>query len=207
MIKILEEIEEAISENGFVRWVTNSEKPARLFLTALLVVVLMWGIAIKHADKPSAFEALSLLFSGLAFAGVVCTLLIQKSELSLQRKELEDTRHVLDKTQSSTQRFADATERNAKIEEFRQRIEALNLLRQRNQLEMEALLNQKVAVINQKRQDLLPFLEGKITICGVRANFYENSIDHFLNEFEMEFIPGADDLIASLKKATNSASF
>ena len=39
-----------------------------------------------------SFGVVNALFSGLAFAGVICAILLQKKELELQRKELEDTR-------------------------------------------------------------------------------------------------------------------
>lgn len=42
------------------------------------------------------FGAVNALFSGLAFAGMIITLLQQKEELSLQRKELEETRKELE---------------------------------------------------------------------------------------------------------------
>ncbi|MFT7109909.1 MAG: hypothetical protein ACI843_001576 [Psychrobacter glaciei] len=43
------------------------------------------------------FGAVNALFSGLAFAGLICTLLIQKDELSEQRKELALTTSVMEK--------------------------------------------------------------------------------------------------------------
>ncbi len=42
-----------------------------------------------------SFGPLTALFSGLAFAGVIITVLLQKDELALQRKELELTRNEL----------------------------------------------------------------------------------------------------------------
>jgi len=41
------------------------------------------------------FGAVNALFSGLAFAGVIIALYLQKQELSLQREELEETREEL----------------------------------------------------------------------------------------------------------------
>ena len=41
------------------------------------------------------FGAVNALFSGLAFAGLIITLILQKTELSLQRDELEQTRDEL----------------------------------------------------------------------------------------------------------------
>ena len=41
------------------------------------------------------FGAVNALFTGLAFAGVIFTIMLQKTELSLQRKELRETRSEL----------------------------------------------------------------------------------------------------------------
>ncbi|UZH54868.1 putative phage abortive infection protein [Salinimicrobium tongyeongense] len=54
-----------------------------------------------------SFGAINSLFSGLALAGIIYTIYLQKKELSLQRKELSDTREEF-KTQNKTlslQRF------------------------------------------------------------------------------------------------------
>lgn len=47
---------------------------------------------INYQDK---FTAISALFSGFAFAGVICTIILQSRELKLQRQELELTREEL----------------------------------------------------------------------------------------------------------------
>lgn len=44
------------------------------------------------------FGAVNALFSGLALAGVVCAILLQREELSLQRAELELTRQELSRS-------------------------------------------------------------------------------------------------------------
>lgn len=44
------------------------------------------------------FGAVNALFSGLAFAGIIITILLQRKELSLQRQELEETRAELKRT-------------------------------------------------------------------------------------------------------------
>lgn len=41
------------------------------------------------------FGAINTLFSGLAFAGIIFTILLQSRELSLQRQELAETRNEL----------------------------------------------------------------------------------------------------------------
>jgi hypothetical protein len=50
------------------------------------------------------FGAINSLFSGLAFAGIIYTILLQRDELHLQREELKSTREEL-------KRSADAQEK------------------------------------------------------------------------------------------------
>lgn len=80
-----------------------------LWLTLLLagfVVLIMWLLSwvfidLYISDTTSRgtfgdkFGAVNALFSGLAFAGLIVTLLYQKEELKLQREELAQTREEL----------------------------------------------------------------------------------------------------------------
>lgn len=50
------------------------------------------------------YEAVSALFGGLAFAGVVVTILLQSMELRLQREELAETREELKRSAASQER-------------------------------------------------------------------------------------------------------
>ncbi|MBV6415448.1 MAG: hypothetical protein OMOMHJEC_03338 [Xanthomonadales bacterium] len=80
-------------------------------LLGLAIVVLtlswdrMWG------DDKSPYEVLSALFGGLAFAGVIFAILLQKRELELQRKELALTRDELRRSASAQEQLNDANER------------------------------------------------------------------------------------------------
>jgi len=58
----------------------------------------------KRSQLGDSFGALNALFSGLALAGVILAILLQREELRLQRKELEETRAEL-------KRQADAAEK------------------------------------------------------------------------------------------------
>ena len=49
----------------------------------------------KQAQFGGQFGAVNALFSGLAFAGLIFTIILQKKELSLQREELTETRAEL----------------------------------------------------------------------------------------------------------------
>jgi len=73
-----------------------------LFLVALFVsVVLVWSIFFlpiffKYSTAGEAFTAASALFSGLAFAGLIVAILLQRQELSSQREELKKQREQLE---------------------------------------------------------------------------------------------------------------
>lgn len=76
----------------------NEDKLTLLFIL-ILVVISIWIIAIFSGKCIKAkygvddvFASIDTLFSGLALAGIIFTILLQKKELSLQRKELKDTR-------------------------------------------------------------------------------------------------------------------
>lgn len=72
---------------------------------AIVGVILLWVVSWRLIDNfvpidergvfGDKFGAINSLFSGLAFAGLIVTLLFQKQELQLQRKELEHTRNEL----------------------------------------------------------------------------------------------------------------
>lgn len=69
----------------------------------LLAAVLMIGVtclfgvvSAERGPLGDGFGALSAVFSGLAFAGMIITLTLQGKELELQRQELKDTREVFE---------------------------------------------------------------------------------------------------------------
>lgn len=88
----------------------NEETKSRLqiciIIIAIIGVIALWGLSWwginKYIDEPTnrgtfgdMFGAVNALFSGLAFAGLITTLLYQRDELKLQRKELSLTRQEL----------------------------------------------------------------------------------------------------------------
>jgi hypothetical protein len=74
----------------------------RFIILAACAIVVVWalgGALIYFTQAPAdrgsfgeMFGAISALFSGLAFAGVICAILLQREDLALQRTELQLTR-------------------------------------------------------------------------------------------------------------------
>lgn len=92
----------------------------RLSIAAFPVVVLLvliyggfimyvsWPITLGNVDKAGvfgdSFGVLTALFSGLAFAGIVFTILLQREELQLQRQELRLTREEIKRQHNTMKR-------------------------------------------------------------------------------------------------------
>lgn len=113
-----------------------------LILIAVVLVVQfgMWWLitTFKMEASPQLgqfgdmFGAINTLFSGLAFAGIIYTILLQRNELSLQRKELRDTRVELQLTREAHQKNCEimdqqlnAIKETASLEHARYRIAVL----------------------------------------------------------------------------------
>ena len=84
------------------KWGKSWILPTVLFVGVTLVYAAFWLIIDISIVEPETrgvfgdkFGAVNALFSGLAFAGLILTLFLQKEELSLQRDELEQTREEL----------------------------------------------------------------------------------------------------------------
>lgn len=87
--------EEELLENGkivqYARWAVT----VVLILWALSFILFFFKDSEKRGHFGDMFGAVNALFSGLAFAGLIITLILQKNELSLQREELKLTREEM----------------------------------------------------------------------------------------------------------------
>ncbi|MEI6514324.1 MAG: hypothetical protein WCO51_13780 [bacterium] len=81
----------------------NKDDSLRAFAVGGVIVFVLWCIAgllswyfiddaAKRGQFGDSFGSINALFTGLAFAGVIVTIILQRRELSLQRQELELTR-------------------------------------------------------------------------------------------------------------------
>jgi hypothetical protein len=79
----------------------------------------------QFGDK---FGAINSLFSGLAFAGIIFTIFLQKRELSLQRQELKDTREELKRSANAQEKSQIALDMQAENMKTSAELTALNTL-------------------------------------------------------------------------------
>ncbi len=74
------------------------------------------------------FGAANALFSGLAFTGIIITILLQRKELALQRQELRDTREELKRSAAAQENSEKALTRQAENLKISAKLTALNSL-------------------------------------------------------------------------------
>lgn len=68
-----------------------------VIVVALIIILWLWNYTEEwKGEFGDKFGVINSLFSGLAFAGIIITILLQSRELKLQREELEDTREVFE---------------------------------------------------------------------------------------------------------------
>ena len=91
-----------------------------------------WFMNGKSKDELESFNnmfgGLNTLFSGLALAGIILTILLQKNELALQRQELVDTREELRRTAQAQENAEKALNRQAENLKISAKLSALNTL-------------------------------------------------------------------------------
>jgi hypothetical protein len=147
----------------------------RPLVILFVIVFIVWGISLfvviactkdwnDRGNLGDSFGGINALFSGLAFAGIIYTILLQKKELTLQRAELEDTRVEL-------KRAADAQERSGRA--FQKQIEMMNLSARLN------ALNSAVEYYNSKAQARLS--KGN----KIGASIYDSKANELLKEIDL----------------------
>lgn len=158
----------------------------RPLLFSFVIVFVIWACSIfvvyhfvtdsnDRGNFGDSFGGINALFSGLAFAGIIYTILLQKKELTLQRQELIDTRVEL-------RRSADAQEKSEQA--FKKQIEVMNLSARLN------ALNCAVEYYNSKATAKL----AKGNKLG--ASIYDSQASNLLKEI--------DDILAELRNFDTS---
>ena len=96
-----------------------------LWASSFLVIVSAipsWEVRAQIGDL---FGVINSLFSGLAFAGVIYTIYLQREELALQRRELQLTRDELQRTATAQEHSQEALQKQVEVMEITARLSAL----------------------------------------------------------------------------------
>lgn len=84
--------------------IDDRQKTGRIVWLSVIIVILVWALTFllflfsdfeKQGQFGDMFGAVNALFSGLAFTGLIFTLILQRKELTLQREDLQLTREEL----------------------------------------------------------------------------------------------------------------
>lgn len=114
----------------------GSEFSALALIISAVLVLIIWllvGLAVfllgstieKSGQIGDSFGVVNSLFSGLAFAGVICAILMQRQELQLQRKELRLTRKVLGQQAEAQEQSGDALTKQVQVMLLSAKVQAL----------------------------------------------------------------------------------
>jgi hypothetical protein len=80
----------------------------------------------RSGQAGDLFGSVNSLFSGLAFAGVIVAILLQREELQLQRQELAQTRKELQRSASAQENFEKALRETMYAQTLRDALEILD---------------------------------------------------------------------------------
>lgn len=116
----------------------NGAKPG-LLTKLILLVVIIWGLSAfaimlglgNWSDRGTfgdLFGAVNALFSGLAFAGLIYTIIQQKEDLELQRKEIAENKSELKKSARAQERSQKALKEQVEQMKIAARLNALKTL-------------------------------------------------------------------------------
>lgn len=125
-----------------------------------------WGTRGQFGDM---FGVVNTLFSGLAFAGVIYAILLQRQDLALQREELKLTREELRRSAEAQEKSERALSTQALASSQSARLSAINYLLDHYESELVKLRNNaypqgdprlaRIAALEQKRAQLLGLLD------------------------------------------------
>jgi uncharacterized membrane protein YciS (DUF1049 family) len=144
-----------------------------LWLGSFFVIVFTVASWEQRAQLGDLFGVINSLFSGLAFAGVIYAIYLQREELSLQRRELQLTREELQRTATAQEHSQKALQKQVEVMETTARLGALASI-----VEHYRVLIEGSPVAREKLQ----FQE--------RQRDFVRRLEHLVDEMEGRRVPG-----------------
>ncbi len=149
-------------------------KPGR-FLALAIAVVVVWMLSFlfiyffinNWSDRGAfgdLFGAVNALFSGLAFAGLLYTIILQKEDLLLQRKEIELNRTELKKSAKAQVKSEKALTEQVEQMKITARLNALNTLINFYNIQIANTSNPEEIIVKakQKRREVIKEIDSLI---------------------------------------------
>ena len=117
----------------------KTEDKSLIIIGIISIVIIVSGLLITYAvmkdktkDELEAFSnmfgGINSLFSGLALAGIILTVLLQKNELTLQRRELIETREELKRSAEAQEKSERAHRKQAENLKISAQLSAMSTL-------------------------------------------------------------------------------
>ncbi len=101
--------------------------PTLVLVYASVLLYLTWPVSELSVSKSGVFGdrfgALTSLFSGLAFAGMIVTILLQRDELELQRGEISQNRVQFKRSAAAQERSARLSALSTLLGEYKDQLE------------------------------------------------------------------------------------
>ncbi len=106
------------------------------------------------------FGSVNALFSGLALAGIIYTIFLQRKELQLQRHELELTRNELKRTAEAQEKSGEALREQHQAMLMTSRINAMNIIIEADSREIDQMA--RGGSLNEERRQLRELLVNRV---------------------------------------------
>lgn len=166
--------------------VKHIKKKVYIILFFLVVIVFMgcWlYLSHYHPDSQERgtfgdqFGFVNALFSGLAFAGMICAVLLQKDELALQRRQLEENHLEMER---QTEQFEKQNE-NLRIQRFENTFFSMLELQQQivNQLSYDEIRGR--ALFRYAFEETVHEVDGGGKVKGLAGAMSKDGFDTYMN--------------------------
>lgn len=138
----------------------NTEKSFKPLYLLFGVVVIVWVLFQflpycnfsgweQRGQFGDSFGAVNSLFSGLAFAGIIYTIVLQRNELELQRQELTYTRRELERAASAQEESEKSLKEQSRLMEEQAKLmrDQIKFMEEQNIATEEAAILQSISTI------------------------------------------------------------
>ncbi len=134
---------------------------------AIILIIMIWSFSYllilflipletNRGTFGDSFGAINSLFSGLAFAGIIYTIFLQRKELSLQRLELMETRKELKRSADAQEKSEIALTEQIKSMKLTAKLNALNSLVEnyRKEEEKYRLKDSRISIAMKEKKEI-----------------------------------------------------